>query len=121
MLEKTVRVCVPGTSANCGPGFDTLGVACTVYNELELTLLEEERLEIAVTAAGKLNAQHLAAIVREIEVNIARAYTLRLVIKRNHAIPSQNVIRDDYYPRLSLNATRRFAGNTHYQQSALKS
>ena len=55
MLEKTVRVCVPGTSANCGPGFDTLGVACTVYNELELTLLEEERLEIAVTGEGASN------------------------------------------------------------------
>ena len=55
MLDKTVRVCVPGTSANCGPGFDTLGVACTVYNELELTLLEEERLEIAVTGEGASN------------------------------------------------------------------
>ena len=41
-------------------------------------------LEIAIATAGKLNAQHLAAIVREIEVNIARAYTLRLVVKTNH-------------------------------------
>ena len=41
-------------------------------------------LEVAIAAAGKLDAQHLAAIVRKIEVNIARAYTLRLVVKTNH-------------------------------------
>ena len=78
-------------------------------------------LEIAVAATGKLNAYHLVAVIGKVKVNIASTHALRLVIKRNHAIPSQNVIRDDYYPRLSLNATRRFAGNTHYQQSALKS
>ena len=30
---KKVTVRVPATSANCGPGFDTLGLACTLYNE----------------------------------------------------------------------------------------
>lgn len=52
MKEKTVRITVPGTSANCGPGFDTLGVACTVYNEMELTLLRENRLEIEAQGEG---------------------------------------------------------------------
>ena len=41
-----VTVRVPGTSANCGPGFDCLGLAATIYNDLELTLLEEENLII---------------------------------------------------------------------------
>mgnify|MGYP000629913849 CR=1 FL=1 len=31
MLKK-VTVQVPATSANCGPGFDCLGLACTLYN-----------------------------------------------------------------------------------------
>ena len=34
MLNRTIRVRVPGTSANCGPGFDAIGVACTIYNAL---------------------------------------------------------------------------------------
>lgn len=29
---KTYTVTVPGTSANCGPGFDCLGLALTIYN-----------------------------------------------------------------------------------------
>lgn len=33
-----VRVRIPATTANCGPGFDTLGIACTLYNEVELEL-----------------------------------------------------------------------------------
>lgn len=55
MEGKGVKVRVPGTSANCGPGFDCLGVACTIYNELELTLLQEERLDIEVTGDGAGN------------------------------------------------------------------
>ena len=52
MGEKSIRIRVPGTSANCGPGFDTLGVACTIYNELELTLLHEPRLAIEIKGDG---------------------------------------------------------------------
>lgn len=52
MGEKTVRVQVPGTSANCGPGFDTLGVACTIYNEMEVSLLEEQTLLVEAEGAG---------------------------------------------------------------------
>ncbi len=43
---RTVKVRVPGTSANCGAGFDTLGLACTIYNELELTLNDNSELII---------------------------------------------------------------------------
>lgn len=34
--ESGVRVRIPATTANCGPGFDTLGIACTLYNEVVL-------------------------------------------------------------------------------------
>ena len=55
MEIRSVKVRVPGTSANCGPGFDCLGVACTIYNELELTLLREARLDIKITGDGAEN------------------------------------------------------------------
>ena len=51
-MRKTVKIRVPGTSANCGPGFDCLGVSCTIYNELELTLLPEPGLDIRVEGEG---------------------------------------------------------------------
>ncbi len=47
-----VTVRVPGTSANCGPGFDCLGLAATIYNDLELTLLKEENLIIDAHGDG---------------------------------------------------------------------
>lgn len=55
MTEKSVRVRVPGTSANCGPGFDCLGLACTVYNDLELRLTHEPGLSITMTGEGATN------------------------------------------------------------------
>ncbi len=50
---ETVKVRVPATTANCGPGFDALGIACNIYNELELTLFTDEILEISISGEGK--------------------------------------------------------------------
>ncbi|MFC4057414.1 homoserine kinase [Planomonospora corallina] len=38
MTDSTVVVRVPATSANLGPGFDTLGLALALYDEVEATL-----------------------------------------------------------------------------------
>jgi homoserine kinase len=50
---NTVRVRVPGTTANCGPGFDSIGIACNIYNELEVTLLKEDTIAIEIVGEGK--------------------------------------------------------------------
>ena len=55
MGERTIRVRVPGTSANCGPGFDSLGLACDIYNDLELTLTTDPGLEISMSGEGAEN------------------------------------------------------------------
>lgn len=47
-----VRVRVPATSANLGPGFDSLGIALTMYNELELELYREEKFDIESFGEG---------------------------------------------------------------------
>ncbi len=52
-MSTTVKVCVPGTTANCGPGFDAVGIACTVYNDLELILTEQGSLLIEIEGEGK--------------------------------------------------------------------
>ncbi|MBP2633906.1 MAG: Homoserine kinase [Firmicutes bacterium] len=50
---NTVRVRVPGTTANCGPGFDSIGIACDIYNELEVTLLKKDTITIEIVGEGK--------------------------------------------------------------------
>lgn len=49
---QSVKVRVPGTTANCGPGFDSLGIACTIYNTLELSLLPNSQIIIEVSGEG---------------------------------------------------------------------
>ncbi len=63
MSEKTVRVRVPATSANLGPGFDTFGIACTLYNETTLTLTHAPGLEITARGEG---AAHIPTEERNI-------------------------------------------------------
>ncbi|MCR5758429.1 MAG: homoserine kinase [Selenomonas sp.] len=55
MDSRSIWVRVPGTSANCGPGFDSIGLACTVYNDLQLRLTEEEGCRITISGAGAEN------------------------------------------------------------------
>jgi homoserine kinase len=52
-MSVTVKVRVPGTTANCGPGFDTVGIACTIYSDLELILNEKGTLMIEIDGEGK--------------------------------------------------------------------
>lgn len=54
-MAEMFSVRVPGTTANCGPGFDTLGIACTIYNELDLTITEGTGVSIANQGEGSEN------------------------------------------------------------------
>lgn len=47
-----VRVRVPATSANLGPGFDALGVALTLHDELEVRALGTPGVTVEVTGEG---------------------------------------------------------------------
>lgn len=50
---KTIKVKIPATTANCGPGFDSIGIACTFYNELEITELDTDEIQLEVTGEGQ--------------------------------------------------------------------
>ncbi|WP_425061092.1 Homoserine kinase [Sporomusa carbonis] len=73
-MANTVRIRVPGTTANCGPGFDAVGIACTIYNELELTLNAEGgiSLEVAGEGAGIIPADESNVVVKAIQMVIAK-------------------------------------------------
>jgi homoserine kinase len=47
-----IKVRVPATSANCGPGFDCIGLALDIYSTLELELKPEPGLDITLTGEG---------------------------------------------------------------------
>lgn len=49
---RTVTVSVPATSANLGPGFDTLGLALSIYDTLTVSAFADDRLEIEVAGSG---------------------------------------------------------------------
>lgn len=49
---KKVTLQVPATSANCGPGFDSLGLALNFYNEVTYEILDREGMELYVQGQG---------------------------------------------------------------------
>jgi homoserine kinase len=50
-VGRSVRVRVPATSANLGPGFDTLGLALNVHDELDVTATESG-VTVAIEGVG---------------------------------------------------------------------
>lgn len=52
MIGRSVAVRVPATSANLGPGFDTLGLALSMYDDVVVTALPHTGVEIEVEGSG---------------------------------------------------------------------
>lgn len=51
-MMKKVTLQIPATSANCGPGFDSLGLAVNFYNEVTYEILEHRGMELEVKGEG---------------------------------------------------------------------
>ena len=52
IVGRKVSVKVPATSANLGPGFDTLGMALAFYDELEVEAVAGDKVVVEVTGEG---------------------------------------------------------------------
>ena len=65
---RTLAVRVPATSANLGPGFDTLGLALSVYDEILVTEQAEPGVEVLVEGEGAADVARDASnlVVRSI-------------------------------------------------------
>ena len=68
MSGVRVRVSVPASSANLGPGFDALGLALALYNEIEAE--ESDRVTVTIDGEG---ADQLAPNERNVVVRAVRA------------------------------------------------
>ena len=53
LAHRRVTVRVPATTANLGPGFDTLGLALAVYDELEVSVRERPGASVEVHGVGE--------------------------------------------------------------------
>ena len=51
-MSHTLRVRVPATTANLGPGFDALGLALDLWNETDFTLRTDDHIVVTITGEG---------------------------------------------------------------------
>jgi homoserine kinase len=65
---RSVSVKVPATTANLGPGFDTLGLALALYDELEVRVRDEPGATVDVigVGAGEVPTDEQNLVVRSI-------------------------------------------------------
>jgi homoserine kinase len=68
LAGRRVHVKVPATTANLGPGFDTLGLALSVYDELEVSVRDAPGATVQVegVGAGEVPTDASNLIVRSI-------------------------------------------------------
>lgn len=69
LAGRSVTVRVPATSANLGPGFDTLGLALALYDELTVTATTEPGVHVEVigVGAGEVPTDETNLVVRSIK------------------------------------------------------
>ncbi|WP_202567369.1 homoserine kinase [Agreia sp. COWG] len=68
LAGRSVTVRVPATTANLGPGFDTLGLALALYDELTVTVRDEPGATVDVSGigAGEVPTDETNLVVRAI-------------------------------------------------------
>ena len=67
MEEIKIRVRVPATTANLGPGFDCLGMALDMWNEVRIEAGDAQSVSIQGQGAGELPADTSNLVYRAIE------------------------------------------------------
>ena len=51
-MANEIKIRVPATTANCGAGFDCLGIACTYYNLFTFEVTQEAEIKVQATGEG---------------------------------------------------------------------
>jgi len=88
---RSVSVKVPATTANLGPGFDTLGLALSLYDELVVTAVDRPgaTVEVDGVGAGEVRLDEGNLVVRAIRHTLDRCGydTPGLHVAARNAIP----------------------------------
>jgi homoserine kinase len=67
MPPKQLHIRIPATSANIGSGFDCLGIALNLYNEISITPSETNQLQIQGEGTGELLTNDQNLIFRSVK------------------------------------------------------
>ncbi|MGE4589326.1 MAG: homoserine kinase [Acidaminococcaceae bacterium] len=115
-MDKKVTVRVPATSANCGPGFDTLGLACNLYNYFTYELIDQG-LNLKIDGEGyeklKVSKNNLAFLSFYKVWNMLVASKTGLSVTMNNKIPlSRGLGSSSTAIVAGLVAANHFTGNT---------
>jgi homoserine kinase len=91
LIGRTVTVKVPATTANLGPGFDTLGLALSLYDELTVTVREQPGVLVQVSGvgAGEVATDESNLVVRSIAATLA---------KYGQELPGLDVVAENAIP-----------------------
>ncbi|MGH3900402.1 MAG: homoserine kinase [Pseudonocardiaceae bacterium] len=86
MSLPAVRVRVPASTANLGPGFDALGLALALYDEIEVALAPSGlRVEVRGEGAGQVPTDEEHLVVRALRAACAQCgYQVDGVVLRCH-------------------------------------
>lgn len=86
-----VRVLVPASSANIGPGFDSLGLALGVHDELVAMVTEDEGVLVEVAGEGEAELprddRHLVVQAMQVAFDAMGARPPGFVLRCRNAIP----------------------------------
>jgi len=88
---RSVLVKVPATTANLGPGFDTLGLALSLYDELTVTVREEPGVFVDVIGVG-------AGEVPTDETNLVVTAIAHTFNAYNQEMPGLNLVARNSIP-----------------------
>ncbi|MBR4384253.1 MAG: homoserine kinase, partial [Selenomonadaceae bacterium] len=124
--KNRVTVRVPGTSANCGPGFDCLGLATTIYNYLDLTLIRSDKVIVEASGEGAekipRGRKNLAwqAVKKLLEVTGHNEFKGAIIRMKNHVPLSRGLGSSSTAIVAGLTAANEIVGSPLNRQELLK-
>ena len=119
--RRRIRVRVPATTSNLGPGFDVLGLALRLYNEVELDALPEPgalEMDISGEGADTLPRDGTNVVVRAVRAGVrGRRLAFGLRLKLTNRIPLARGLGSSAAARLGgLLAVRALLGGRRAAQ-----
>jgi homoserine kinase len=91
-VGRSVHVRVPATSANLGPGFDTLGLALSLYDELDVTVSQAPGVRVEVHGVGADGSVATDAS------NLVAAVILDVLARKGATVPGLDLVAHNAIP-----------------------
>ncbi len=91
LVGRSVTVTVPATSANLGPGFDTLGLALALYDEVTVSVRSAPGVTVEVTGVG-------VGSVPTDETNLVAIAIARTFAHVGHDMPGLTIVARNEIP-----------------------